>query len=185
MLISLLCHVKVILAYLSGQSAWSHHLCRIYIRRSPPNTIYVSYYITDTSSLCHVKVSLADSPGQSVWSRHLCRIYIRGSPPNTIYVSLIYHWHIFSMSCQGQSCVFPWSVCLIPASMSNIHPRKSTKYNICVPNISLTHLLYVISRSVLRIPLVSLSDPGIYVEYKSAEVCWKTFSCEDHGNVVN
>ena len=43
--------------------------------------------------------------------------------------------------------------------MSYIHPQKSTLYNICVPTISLTHPLYVMSRSVWLIPLVSLSDP--------------------------
>ena len=75
------------------------------------------WYITDTSSLCHVKVSLSDSRGQSVWYPYLCHIYIHRSPSNTIYVSLLYHWHIPSMLCQGQSGWFPWSVCLIPTSI--------------------------------------------------------------------
>ena len=78
-------------------------------------------------------------------------------------MSILYHWHIPSMSCQGQSVWFPWSVCLIPTSILYIHQQKSTKYNICVPNISLTHLLYVMSRSVWLIPLVSLSWQSCWV----------------------
>ena len=116
-------------------------------------------YITDTSCLCHVKVSLADSPGQSVWSPQLWHTYIYRSPPNTIYVTLTYRWPIFSMWCQGQSGWFPWSICLIPTSMTYIHLQKSTKYNIYVPTIFLTHPLYVMSRSVWLIPFVSLPDP--------------------------
>ena len=135
------------------------------------------YNITDTSPLCHVKVSLADSPGQSAWSPHLCHIYIHRSPHYTIYVSRLYHWHIPSMSCQGQSGWFPWSVCLIPTSMSYIHPQKSTLYNICVLTISLKYPLYVMSRSVWLIPLVSLADPHINVIYTSLEVYQIQYMC--------
>ena len=129
------------------------------------------------SLLCHVKVILAYSPGQSAWPPHLCRIYIRRSQSNTIDMSLLYHWHIPSMSCQGQPGWFPWSVCLIPTSMSYIHPQKSIKYNICVSDISLIHLLDVMSRSVCLIPLVSLPDTHIYVIYKSTEVHIIQYMC--------
>ena len=61
--------------------------------------------------------------------------------------------------------------------VSCIHPQKSTKYNICDLTISLTHLLYVMSRSVWLIPLVSLSDPHIYVIYKSTEVHQIQYVC--------
>ena len=165
--------------YVMSRSVWliplvslpDPHIYVIYTSREVHTIQYICpYYITDTSPLCHVKVSLADSPGQSAWSPHLCHIYIHRSTSNTIYVSLLYHWPIFSMSCQGQSGWFPWSVCLIPTSMSYIHPQKSTKYNIYVPTISLTYILYVMSRSLWLIPQVSLSDPHIYVIYTSTEV---------------
>ena len=147
------------------------HICVEYASAEVHQIQYMCpYYITDPSSLCHVKVSLADSPGQSAWSPHLSHIYIHRSPPNTIYVTLPYRWPIFSMSCQKQSGWFPWSVCLIPTSMSYIHQQKSTKYNICDATISLTHLLYVMSRSVWLIPLVNLPDPHIYDIYTSTEV---------------
>ena len=66
MLISLLCHVKVILACSPGQPPDPH----IYVEYTSTEVYQIQfmcpYYITDTSSLCHVKVSLADSPSQSV-----------------------------------------------------------------------------------------------------------------------
>ena len=159
-----LCHVNVILADSLRQSVWSH-IYVIYTSTEFNLIKYICpYYITDTSSVCHVKVSLADSPGQSVWFPHLCHIYIHRSQSNTIYMSLLYHWHIFSMSCQGQSGWFPWSVCLIPKCMSHIHPQKSTLYNIYVPTISLTHSLYVMSRSVWMITMVSVVNTHIFIE---------------------
>ena len=172
--------------YVMSRSVWliplvslpDPHIYVIYTSTKVHQIQYMCpYYITDTSPLCHVKVSLTDSPGQSAWSPHLCHIYNPRSPHYTIYVSLLYHWPIFSMSCQGQSGWFPWSVCLIPTSMSYIHPQKSIKYNICVPTISLTHPLYVMSRSVWLIPLVSLADPHICVIYTSTEVHQIQYMC--------
>ena len=118
--------------------------------------------ISLTHPLYHVKVSLADSL-VSLPDPHFYVIY-------TIYAYLLYHWPIPYMSCQGQSGWFPWSVCLIPTFMSYTHQQKSTLYNICIPTISLTHPLYVMSRSVWLIPLVSLPDPHFYVIYTSTEV---------------
>ena len=174
------------LLYVMSRSVWliplvslpNPHIYVIYTSTEVHQIQYMCpYYITDPSSLCHVKVSLTDSPGQSVWSPHLCHIYINRSPLNTIYLSLLYHWPIFSMSCQGHFGWFPLSVCLIPTSLSYIHPQKSTKYNICVPTISLTLPLYVMSRSLWLIPLVSLADPHIYVIYTSTEVHIIQYMC--------
>ena len=95
---------------------------------------------------------------------------------SSIKLRLLYI-NIPSMSCQGQFGWFPWSVCLIPTSMSYIHQQKSTLYNIYVPTITLTHPLYVMSRSVWLISLVSLCDPHFYVIYTSTEVNQIQYMC--------
>ena len=171
-------------------SVMSRSVCLIPLVSLPDPNIYViytstevhiiqymcPYYITDTSPLCHVKVSLSDSPGQSVWSPYYV-IYTSTEVHIIQYMCPYYITDTSPLSCQGQSVWFPWSVCLIPTSMSYIHPQKSIKYNICAPTISLTHPLYVMSRSVWLIPLVSLSDPNIYVIYTSTEVHIIQYMC--------
>ena len=58
-------------------------------------------------------------------------------------------------------------------------PTEVNLINICIPTISLTHPLYVMSRSVRLIPLVSLPDPNIYViyMYTSTEVHQLQYLC--------
>ena len=91
-----------------------------------------SYYITDPSPICNSQGSVwLIPPGQSAWSLHLCHIYINRSPSNTIYMSLLY---------------------------------------------PLTHPLYVMSRSVWPINMVSMVNSHMFIEiHKSWQNLYNKF----------